>query len=132
VPAAFLLVLPLAVVAGASLALANAYVDIDRDRLSGVASVATYLGGWRTLLANTVLMLCVQLIAMTTTVAIGGAGSLVLVEAGGSGLGWLGVALLDFRGGSARSLGWEVQAVAILILGAAWLIALNSAGFLSS
>jgi 4-hydroxybenzoate polyprenyltransferase len=132
VPAAFLLVLPLAVVAGASLALANAYVDIDRDSLSGVATVATYLGGSRTLLANKVLMACVQLIAMTTTVAIGGAGSLVLVEAGGSGLGWLGVALFYFRGGWSRSLGWEVQAVGILILGAAWLTALNSAGFLSS
>ena len=132
VPVAFLAVMGLAVVAGAMLALANAYADIDKDRVSGITSAATLLGGRRTLAVDAALMLFVQLIACATTVGIGGSEWLLLVEVCGSALGWFGIGIATVLIERLRPLVWEIQGVAVLILGTAWLVALNSAGALRS
>jgi 4-hydroxybenzoate polyprenyltransferase len=130
VPAALIGVVALAVLAGATLALANAYADLEGDARSGIASVATLLGARWTLSLNAALLAFVQLLAAATTVAVGGATPLLVVEAGGCGLGWLGIALAATRSHRMRPLIWEVQAVGILVLGAAWLVVLDSAGLL--
>lgn len=130
VPAAFPAVIGLAVLSGATLALANAYVDLERDGRSGVRSVATFLGARWTLSIDAGLLAVVQLIAVATTVAIGGAAPLVVAEACGCGLGWFGLGLAAVGRERVRPLVWEVQAVGILVLGVAWLAALDSAGML--
>lgn len=130
VPAALIGVVALAVLAGATLALANAYADLEGDARSGIASVATLLGARWTLSLNAALLACVQLIVAATTVTVAGATPLLVVEAGGCGLGWLGIALAATRRHRARPFLWEVQAVGILVLGAAWLAVLDSAGLL--
>jgi 4-hydroxybenzoate polyprenyltransferase len=130
VPPALLSVVALAVCAGASLALANAYVDLEGDRDSGVPSVATALGARRTVLLNAALLVAVQVIAGATTFAAKGLTPLLLVEGAGCGLGWLGLALSRWRVGLRRSLVWELQAIGVVVLGAAWLVVLDSAGVL--
>jgi 4-hydroxybenzoate polyprenyltransferase len=122
----------LAVVAGAVLALANAYADIEEDRRSGVRSIAVFLGRRRTLLIDAVLLAVVQLIALATTVGIAGLAPLIVVEAAGCGLSWFGLSLATFGRDGLRRLVWEVQAVGMVVLGMAWLVALNSAGLLRS
>lgn len=129
-PAALVGVVALAVLAGATLALANAYADLEADARSGVKSVATLLGARWTLSLNVALLGCVQLLVIATTVTIAGATPVLLVEVGGCGLGWLGVASAGVRSCRARPLVWEVQAVGILVLGVAWLVVLDSAGLL--
>jgi 1,4-dihydroxy-2-naphthoate octaprenyltransferase len=130
VPDALFGVAIVAVCAGASLALANAYADIERDRKSGIASVATVLGPRRTLWINAALLALVQVVAAGTTLATAGATPLLAVEACGCGLGWLGLGLAAIPTERTRPLVWEVQAMGILVLGASWLAVLNSAGAL--
>jgi 4-hydroxybenzoate polyprenyltransferase len=129
-PVALLGVVALAVVAGASLAVANAYADVDADLKSSTTSVATFLGARFALALNAVLLAGVQLVAIATTVVIGAAPPLLVVEAAGCGLGWLGLGLAGVRDIRVRPLVWEVQAVGMLVLGAAWLLVLDSAGLL--
>jgi 4-hydroxybenzoate polyprenyltransferase len=128
VPPAFAAVVLLAVLAGATLALANAYADIEADARSGVASVATLLGPRQTLATNAVLLAVVQLVVLATTLAVGGAALLLAGEVGGCGLGWVGIGLANVRRQWAGPLVWEVQAVGVLVLGAIWLGVLDSAG----
>jgi 4-hydroxybenzoate polyprenyltransferase len=132
VAAAFVGVVAIAVVAGAALALANAYADLDRDRRSGVRSIAVFLGVQRTLATNAALLAIVQVVALATTIATGGHIAPLLVEAGGCGLGWVGLALAGVRSERVRPLVWEIQAVGLVVLGTAWLAALQSAGVLGA
>jgi 4-hydroxybenzoate polyprenyltransferase len=131
VPVALFGIVALAVVAGAGLAVANAYADLDADRKSNTASVATVLGEKWTLALNAVLLGGVQVVAMATTLVVAATSPLLGVEAAGCGLGWLGLGLAALRKDRARPLVWEVQAVGILVIGAAWLMTLDSAGLLS-
>jgi len=130
VPLAFLGVVATAVLAGAALALANAYVDFDRDRRSGVRSIAVYLGERRTLAVDAGLLAVVQIVAVATTVAGNGPVALTAVVAAGCGVGWLGLSLAWLRDDRVRPLVWEVQAVGLAIMGTAWLASLHAAGLL--
>jgi 4-hydroxybenzoate polyprenyltransferase len=130
VPAAFAAVVTMAVIAGATLALSNAYVDVARDRQSGVVSVATYLGMRRTLFVNAALLASIQVVVVVSTLAIAGATPLLVVEGCGCGFGWVGLGLAAARSYQARALLWEAQAVGIMVFGTAWLAVLNSAGLL--
>lgn len=130
VPLAFLGIVVLAFFAGMTLALANAYVDLDRDRASATASVATFLGRRLALQANAVLLTCVQFVAVATTGLVAGSAQLLWVELAGCALGWLGIGLAGVSDDRARPLAWEVQAVGIAVIGAAWLTALSAAGLL--
>jgi 4-hydroxybenzoate polyprenyltransferase len=130
-PVAFAGIASMAVLAGVALALANAYADIEGDRKSGVASVATFLGPARTVRLNAALLAGIQLLALATTFAAGSVSPPVLLaELGGCALGWLGLGLAASRADRIRPLVWEVQAVGFLILGAAWLVSLTQAGVL--
>jgi 4-hydroxybenzoate polyprenyltransferase len=129
-PSGLVGVVVMAVVAGAALALANAYADVEADRLSGTVSVATLIGPANALLIDACLIAIVDAIVLATTIAVG-AGSVLWAEAVGCGLAWLGVGLAVARGRHAGALVWEMQAVGILVLGAGWLVALSSAGLLA-
>jgi 4-hydroxybenzoate polyprenyltransferase len=116
--------------AGLALALANAYADLEKDRRSGTASVATFLGAGRTLLADAGALAIVQVIAVATTLATGGSPALLFAEGCGCALGWSGLGLASVSVDRMRPLVWEVQAIGILVLSAGWLAGLNSAGLL--
>jgi 4-hydroxybenzoate polyprenyltransferase len=129
-PGAFLSVVAMGILAGAALALSNVYVDIDRDRRSGVRSIAVVLGPRRTLGLNALLLGTVEIVAVATTLAGGGPPQLVAVEMAGCGLSWLGFALAGARSERLRPRVWEVQAVGLAVLGLGWLAALNTMGVL--
>ena len=126
----FLGVVAMGVVAGAALALVNAYADLDRDRRSGVRSIAAFLGAKRTLIFNAALLAMCQVVALATTMAVPAPGGWMVVEAGGCVLAWFGLALAGVRGNRAGPLVWEIQAVGLVVLGTAWLAALHTAGVL--
>jgi len=130
VPSGLAGVVVMAVVAGSALAIANAYADVEADRLSGTESVATLIGPTTALRIDAFLLAVVQAIVLATTVAVG-AGPVLWAEAMGCALAWLGVALAVTHGRRAGALVWEIQALGILVLGAGWLAALSSAGLLA-
>ena len=121
----------LAVLAGTALALANAYADLERDVASGTVSIATTLGARRTMMANVAILMVVQIVALATTFWSGGSGLLVTAEAAGCLLAWAALIPPVLGSGSARRLVWELQGVGIVVIGAAWLSALSTAGWLS-
>ena len=125
-PAAFLVLIPAAVAAGAALAIANALVDVERDRAAGTDSVALALGSTRAWLVHLALLVVV------------GVGAAVSVGAlGGSPVGVVAVSLaailpvvagLSGRGGgpARRERAWELEAVGVAAVGLAWLVAVLS------
>jgi 4-hydroxybenzoate polyprenyltransferase len=131
VPPALVGVVALAVAAGAALALANAYVDLEADRRSGISSVATMFGPRKTLLTDAALLAAVQVVALVTTLVTAGATAALLLEVGGCGVAWFGLGLAATDDNRVRPLVWEIQAVGILALGAVWLSVLSSAGILN-
>jgi 4-hydroxybenzoate polyprenyltransferase len=129
-PVALWGVVAMALLAGMTLALANALADLERDRHSGVRSVATALGRDRTLALDGALMLAVQMIALATSLTIGLNDRALALGLSGICFGWLGVGLASSGRERARQAGWEIQAVGLVLLGAGWLSALSSAGAL--
>jgi 4-hydroxybenzoate polyprenyltransferase len=129
-PTAGSLVVAVAVAAGCALALANAFADLDKDRVSGVASIATVLGAGRTLALNATLLVLVNIVAGATTITVGATPFQMVVELGGALVAWLGVGLAGATSERSRHLVWEVQGLGLLALGTGWLAALDSAGFL--
>jgi 4-hydroxybenzoate polyprenyltransferase len=118
----------LALLAGITLALANALADLGKDRRSGVRSVATALGRDRTLVLIAALTLAIQTIALATSGAFAAGTWARAPGLAGVCLGWLGVGLASTGRDRVREAGWEVQAVGFVLLGASWLSALESAG----
>lgn len=130
VPIAMAGVVALAIIAGATLALANAYADMEGDGLAGTRSIALFLGARTTLLIDGLLLAIIQLIAVATIVVISGLSPMAAVAVAGCGLGWLGLSLANRWPSSLRPLVWEVQAIGLVVLGMIWLTALSSAGLL--
>jgi 4-hydroxybenzoate polyprenyltransferase len=129
-PVAILGVGAMAVIAGAALALANAYADIEGDTRVGIRTMATLLGGKWTLQIDGLLTAVVQAIVVTSTVAVGAVAPVWLALACGCALGWAGLAFASAGGVRWRPLVWEVQALGFIVAGGAWLVALVSAGSL--
>jgi 4-hydroxybenzoate polyprenyltransferase len=125
-PIAFVVLIPAAVVAGAALAIANALVDVERDLAVGSGSIAVALGPTRAWLVHAALLVLVGLAASVSVAPLGGsaAASLVVLLAATVPIG---VAVAR-RGGSParRERAWELEAVAVALLGIAWLVAVLS------
>jgi 4-hydroxybenzoate polyprenyltransferase len=130
IPSAFGILIPIAVVAGAGLALLNGLVDVERDRAAGLATPAVRLGAARAW----------QLAAVTlAVVAAGAAGSLALARAapfsfllatGGIALLILGTAVVRAVEPGRRERGWEAVAVGLGLLAAGWTIGFVERGLL--
>ena len=119
------LLLPVAALAGPTLALANGIVDLERDRAAGVSGPAVVMGRQRTLGALTALQLIVHTIAWASLVSspvADGAPALGLVAAA-TVLVVVGLRWSASASPARRERGWEVQAVAIALLGTGWLVA---------
>lgn len=123
-PASFAILLPAAVLAGAGLAVANARADAERDAAAGLDSVALRLGPDRSWTVHTILLGAVVAAAIGTAVgrwasappATAGLVVATLVIGIGAVLG---------RGGDSarRERAWELEAVGVGLLAAAWLAA---------
>ena len=129
-PSAAPLVVTLAVAAGCALALANALSDLDRDRISGVTTIATVLGPGRTVALNAAILTVVDVVAGATSMAAGATPAAASAVIGGIVLAWFGLCLTGLTSERQRHLVWEVQALGILTLGVGWLAVLGSAGLL--
>ncbi|MEA2609839.1 MAG: hypothetical protein QOJ75_2082 [Chloroflexota bacterium] len=128
VPAPFAILLPAAVAAGAALAIANARADMERDGQAGLISIAIRLGSRRAWAVGAVLLVMVAVVAL---------GSLWLAAAPEVALGAsLGAALLLVAGlalgrsssARRRERAWEIQAIAVAALGAAWVWGIGRPG----
>lgn len=119
-PAAFGVLIPAAVAAGAALAIGNARADLERDVASGVASIATELGARRAWTIEVALLLGIGIVAVVSAGAAGGSigrvaivGLAALIPIGAA----LGSAGLNPAG---RERAWEAEAVGVALLAVAW------------
>lgn len=135
-PVSLLLLVPIGVVAGAGLALANGLADLERDQAAGVMTAAVRLGVSRGWLAHLGLMAVAIGLAAIALPRGPGAGAVV---GGGSGLPVLGfvggaalilVGLVIGRGGgpARRERAWELEAIGTAFIGAAWVAAVAASG----
>jgi 4-hydroxybenzoate polyprenyltransferase len=123
-PGFFIILVPMAMLAGAGLAVANARVDLETDRAAGTRSVATALGAGRSWWAGLALM------AAATAVGVASADPLVwpvlpaaLVLAG-TLVVLAGVIVGRGHGAAARRRAWEAQAVGAAIAATGWVAGL--------
>ncbi len=129
-PAPFSIVLPAAVLTGAALAIANSRADLERDAAAGLDSVANRLGPARAWSVPAVLLAVVVLVALVSLwleggppVAMGSAIGAGLVI--GAGVGW---AHAPTSPPARRERAWEIQAVGVALLAAAWLAGVRDLG----
>ena len=118
------LLLPVAALAGPALQLANGVVDLESDAIAGLRGPVVRLGRRRSLVMLAALVATIHGLAWLTLAggAAPPAGTLVAAAA---------ATLLAIGGlvGSAqpqpglRERGWQAQAIAIVVLGGAWLLA---------
>lgn len=120
-PSLFAVLLPAAVMAGAALAIANARADMDRDEAAGLASVAIRLGARRAWAVGSWLLAIVVVVALGS-LWLRDAPTLSVVASFGAALP-LGVGVVLGRTSSAahRERAWEMQAIGVALLAAAWL-----------
>lgn len=124
IPGAFLLLMPLAVAAGAAVALSNGLVDLDRDRATGADTPAVHLGAVRALRLTAGLVVVVATGVGATLAVIGAAPAAWLVVLGGTGSVAVGLPLLSSSAAQRRELGWEACAVGIGLLATGWTLGL--------
>jgi 4-hydroxybenzoate polyprenyltransferase len=108
--------LPLAALAGPLIQLSNGLADIERDTTAGIRTLATRLGHVRSLTVVASLVLVIHAIAwltLATHVALP-------LLAAPSALAVLGLGLSADGRPTWREIGWMVQAVAVALLGIAW------------
>jgi 4-hydroxybenzoate polyprenyltransferase len=120
-PSSFTILLPVAVIAGAALAVANARADVERDAAAGVDSVATRLGSERAWAVNGGLLGVVIILAVATLI-VQGAPALVVLGALAAGVVvGIGVVLGRHADSAGRERAWELEAIGVGLLAAAWL-----------
>lgn len=129
-PAPFAVLVPIAMLAGAALAVANAVADLERDRAAGTATVATSLGLGRARQAGGALESMVIVTALVSAVALGGSVGWLLVAGAGAAIVVAGLALGWNGGPRARRRAWEIQAAGMGVIAAGWLGSLAAAGLL--
>ena len=122
-PSFFAVLIPMTVLAGAALAIANARADAERDRSAGIVSVATRLGlegSWRLQAGLWVAALLAGLGWMAFRGVELGPGTAVVVAAG-----LIGVVVVWSRDvpASGRERAWELQAAGATLALVAWLVA---------
>jgi 4-hydroxybenzoate polyprenyltransferase len=116
-PPAFAVLLPMAVLAGAALAIANARADLDTDLAAGTRSVATALGPRASMWANVALLAAATLIGL-------------VAQPPTTWAPWVGFVILTSTAGAlslARSGGrqaWQLQAIGVALAGVGWVGAL--------
>lgn len=128
-PAFFAVLLPMAVLAGAALAVANARADLDADLAAGTASVATLFGPVRSWWLDAGLM------AVATGIGVAfvgrsswGAFTWGLVVAGTALVGF-GLLVGRSPTQNTRRRAWEAQAIGAAVAAAGWVAAMTQLSF---
>jgi 4-hydroxybenzoate polyprenyltransferase len=130
-PAAFVVLVPAAVAAGAALAIGNTLVDVERDRDAGISSIALRLGPARARRVGIALYGLIWVAAVGSAVTAGGGsaavaavtltGSIPVVAAIGAG----SVSESESGSGSVspgrRERAWQAEAIGLGALAAIWL-----------
>ncbi len=119
--------LPIGVLAGAGLALANGLADLERDVSAGSRSAAVRLGLARAWLLHAACLAAAMAVAIALVPS--DAGSLARAGIGG-GVVMITAGMVISRGGGAalRERAWEIEAIGVVALGIAWLAAVAAAG----
>jgi 4-hydroxybenzoate polyprenyltransferase len=129
VPPAFAVLVPVAFVAGAALAVANARADAGRDAAAGVDSVAVRLGPRRAEAVNAVLVVAALLAAIVTRIPAGRGSPGPLIAVMGASLVVAAGLAIGHDGGSQRlERAWELESVGFGLLAAAWLAGAGPGG----
>ncbi len=128
VPAGFAILLPAAVMAGAALAIANAQADLDRDQAAGLASVAIGLGSRAAWAVGASLLAIVAGVALGSLWTAGAPWLAIVASIGAVFLLGAGVVMGRSASSARRERAWEVQAIAVALLGAAWLWGIGRLG----
>ena len=120
-PIWFAVLVPMAGLAGAGLAIANARADLERDREAGVGSVAVRLGSAASWLMHAGLLGIAAAMAVGWLVAAGT--TLPAVALVASGLAVIGWGLWIGRAGDAgrRERAWQLEAVGTAVVAVGWL-----------
>ena len=136
-PALLVGLVPIGVLAGAGLALANGIVDADRDASTNRAAIVVRLGRKRAWVAQTALLGAAATIAL---LLIPGGGhppgelveALAFLRRWGAGLGCaalaLGAVVLASGRAGIRERGWELEALGVAGLGIAWVAGASTLG----
>jgi 4-hydroxybenzoate polyprenyltransferase len=130
-PPAFAVLLPVAMIAGAALAVANALADLERDERAGVETVATALGVAPARRVDAILQAVVVAAAVGSAIILGGGPAGIALGLVGAGVVAVGVGIGWGSGRRARQRAWEVQAVGLAVLAVGWVMALAIAGHLA-
>ena len=130
-PSLFQVLVPVAAVAGAALAIANAAVDVERDRAAGVGSIAVSLGVRRSAQLVLGLQSLVAGLAVATLAAWRAPTGWILVAAVAALFPLFGAVLggiAAVRGGrDSRERAWEIQALGTGLLATTWIAAMTAA-----
>ncbi len=131
VPAGLLLLVPVGVLAGGGLAIANGLADVERDTLANRRTIAVRLGPRRAWLVQTLALataaaLAVLVAPLVPDGVVGDAlAALRIVRLGGIGLGVVAVAagavVIASSRAALRERGWELEAIGVTGLGIGWL-----------
>lgn len=132
-PMGLLVLVPIAMLAGAALLVGNGVVDVERDTLAGKATLAARIGRRQAWLANAgalvIAVIAAMLLAPAAPVAggvePGATSALRELRAFGVPLGALaiiaGIAMLGAARPALRERGWELEAIGTAALGLGWL-----------
>jgi len=121
----FLILVPVAMLAGASLAIANALADLERDEAAGVDSIARRLGQNRAWLAHAYLLWAVLLVADASLIAVAAHPVSIAGATLGSVIAAFAASMSRAGDAPRRQRAWEVEAVGYAILSVSWLIGIT-------
>lgn len=122
---------PAAALAGASLAIANALVDLERDQAGRRPTIVVRLGRRWAWTVHVLLILALALVALVAAprgigppvagLAVGGLDVGELALAAGFGLLGIGAVLTGASRPTVRERGWELEAIGVAGVGLGWL-----------
>lgn len=127
-PAWAVALVPAASLAGAAIAVANAWADEERDRATDVVTVATSLGAGGSRLALVLGWGGAGAVALGWLVAVGSAVAAIVPVVVALGVVAAGVAAEWAGDPGRREWGWRIQAVGAGLAAVAWMIAATASG----
>ncbi len=134
IPAPLFRLLPIGLLAGAGLALANGLADFERDVASGIETAAVRLGRARGWAVHAGLLGAAVGLALVSLPGGGGgdngSGRIGLMAGLVLGAGLIAVGLVVGRGGEPRrrERAWELETLGVAIFGAGWVATVGGLG----
>jgi 4-hydroxybenzoate polyprenyltransferase len=119
-PASLAILVPMAVLAGAGLAVANARADLEADAVAGTTSVATRLGPVRSWWADLVLFAAATTLGRAFVERTGWPAPAIGLVVTGTAIVAAGLLLGVRASNDARRRAWEAQAVGAAVAATGW------------